>query len=423
MGSLFRPEAVAARGQQWLGRVQLVRPLSLSMLTAGALVMVLAVSSFVALAGYTRKATTSGVLVPDRGLIRMVPAVSGVVLERRVSEGQTVQAGDVLFVLALERTQMSADVQERVQRSLDERKRSLQASVRQQQALSSSQQAALDRRLQALAGELTQLDAESGLVQQRLGLARQALARLESLQREQFISSAQVQAKSEELLGVQAAAQGLARQRAALEREREDLLGQRRALPLLADGAAGGIERELALLSREAAEVDAERQVLVRAPQAGTVSALLAEPGQSVSPASALASLVPAGAALQAHLYAPSSAMGFVRAGQPVRMRFEAFPYQKYGLVSGRVLQVSRTPLAGSEIAALSLAPAGSVGLGAQPLFRITVALDADAQPGANPLPPLPLVAGMRMSADVLLERRRLVEWLFEPLLGWQQRS
>jgi len=420
MGSLFRPEAVAARGQQWLGRVQLVRPLSLSLLTVGAMVMLLVVGSFIALAGYTRKATTGGVLVPDRGLIRMVPAASGVVLERRVSEGQAVQAGDVLFVLALERPQMNAEVQGRVQRSLEERQRSLQASVRQQQALSSSQQAALDRRLQSLAGELGQLDAESGLVQQRLALARQALARLESLQREQFISSAQVQSKSEELLGVQAAAQGLARQRAALEREREDLLGQRQALPLLAGGVTGSIERELALLSREAAEVDAERQVLVRAPQAGTVSALLADPGQSVSPASALASLVPAGAALQAHLYAPSSAMGFVRTGQAVRMRFEAFPYQKYGLVSGRVVQVSRTPLAGSEMAALSLAPAGAAGAGAQPLFRITVALDESGLSGAVALP---LVAGMRMSADVLLERRRLIEWLFEPLLGWQQRS
>ena len=417
MQALFRPEAVAAGGQQWLGRVQLVRPLSLTLLTAGVLAVLLAVGTFVTLAGYTRKATAGGVLVPDRGLIRMVPAASGVVLERRVVEGQAVQAGEVLFVLALERQQLNADVQQRVQQSLDERKRSLLASARQQQALSSAQQATLDRRLQALAGELAQLDGESALQQQRLALARQSLARLEALQREQFISSAQVQAKGEELLGVQAQVQALVRQRAALEREREELLGQRRALPLLAEGATGSIERELAVLSREVAEVDADRQVLVRAPQAGTVSAVLAEPGQSVSPASALASLVPAGAALQAQLYAPSSAIGFVRAGQPVRMRFDAFPYQKFGLVTGRVLQVSRTPLAASEVATLALAPAGSE---PQPLFRITVVMDEQAQAGGAALP---LVAGMRLSADVLLERRRLIEWLFEPLLGWQQRS
>jgi membrane fusion protein len=96
-----------------------------------------------------------------------------------------------------------------------------------------------------------------------------------------------------------------------------------------------------------------------------------------------------------------------------VRLRFEAFPYQKFGHREGHVLRVSRTPLAPSELAVLAL-PADD---GArEALFRITVALDA--QEGE----PLPLVAGMRLQADVLLERRRLVEWLFEPLLGLERR-
>ena len=62
----------------------------------------------------------------------------------------------------------------------------------------------------------------------------------------------------------------------------------------------------------------------------------------------ALASLVPSGAQLQAHLFAPSGAVGFVRPRQEVRLRFEAFPYQKFGHQTGHVLQVSRTPLAAS---------------------------------------------------------------------------
>lgn len=409
---LFRHQALQAQQQGWLGRVQLVRPLSLTLLTTGALVLLLALATFLTLAGYTRKATASGVLMPDRGLIRLVPAAAGTVLERRVSEGQAVQAGDVLFVLALERPLHDDGVRARVQRSLADRQHSLQATVQQQRALAASQQAALDRRLEALAGEAAQLDAEQVLQQQRLALAQQAFARLESLQGQRFISPAQVQAKQEEVLALQAALQGLGRQRAALARERAELEGERRALPLRALDAQGTVERDLALLAREAAELDADRHLLVRAPQAGTVSALLAEPGQAVSPAHALASLVPAGSALLAHLYAPSSAIGFVQPDQAVRLRLAAFPYQKFGHLPGRVTQVSRVPLAASELAALALAP-GAVQAG-QPMFRITVALDeAD----------LPLAAGMQLSADVELERRRLVEWLFEPALGWRSRQ
>src|SRR5687767_12016073 len=96
---LFRPEALEAQRQQWLGGVQLVRPLSLSWVTGGVLCVLLALLVFVSLAPYTRKATAAGVLVPDRGLVRLVPSAAGTVIERRVVEGQVVQAGDLLFVL------------------------------------------------------------------------------------------------------------------------------------------------------------------------------------------------------------------------------------------------------------------------------------------------------------------------------------
>ena len=408
--SLFRPEALEAQRQQWLGRVQLVRPLSLTLLTAGVVLVALALIAFLSLAQYTRKATATGVLVPDRGLIRLVPAAAGTVLERRIGEGQAVQAGDVLFIVGVDRPLLDPVSQAQVQRSLADRRRSLQDAARQEQNLVRARQAALQRRLQALELELAQADSEAALQQQRLALAEQSLARLESLQSQQFISEAQVQAKSEEVLGLRAAAQALSRQRAGLARERAELEGEWRTLPLTAGSTVGGIERDLALLSREAAEEDGSRRLVVLAPQAGTVSAVLAEPGQSVTPASALASLVPAGATLQAQLFAPSSAVGFVRPGQAVRLRFEAFPYQKFGHRPGRVTQVSRTPLAASELAALSLPAVSAQG---EPMFRITVALDA-----APAAPPMELAAGMRLQADVLLERRRLIEWLFEPLLG-----
>lgn len=417
MRPLFRDEALQARQGSWLGRVQLVRPLSLDLITLGVLAVALAVGAFLASTHYTRKATVDGALAPDRGLIRLVPAEAATVVERRVAEGQAVKAGDVLFVLALERPRLLADAQAEVRRSLSERQRSLQETARQQDSLTVAQLAALDRRLQTLEAETAQVDGEQALQRQRLLLAQQAQGRLEALRRDNFISEAQVLAKQEEVLGLQAQLQALQRQRLALQRERAQLEGERRSLPLLARNTQGGIERDLAELSREAAEQDSERRLIVRAPQDGVLSAVLAEPGQAVSPASALASLVPQGAVLQAQLYAPSSAVGFVRPGQAVRLRLEAFPYQKFGPLDGHVLQVSRTPLAAGELATQALA-------GAQPprpgeaLFRITVALDEAAVARW----PQPLAAGMRLQADVQLERRRLVEWLFEPLFGLQQR-
>ncbi len=415
MPPLFRPEALQAQQTAWLGSVRVVRPPSLAWLTAGVLVVALAIGAFLWLAQYTRKATLAGVLTPEGGVLRLLAPQAGVVLERRAAEGQSVRAGDVLYVLAIERPTLQRGAQAQVERSLDDRRRALQDTLRLQQSLSDTRVGALDRRLMALSAEQAQLDAESALQQRRLGLARESVARLEALQKEQFISPAQVQTKTEELLALQTQAQSLERQRAALAREREELEGERRGLPLLARGAASDLQRELATLSRETVEQDATREIVMRAPHAGSVSAVLAEPGQSVTASAALATLVPQGTRLLAHLYAPSGAVGFVRPGHQVRLRYEAYPYQKYGQQTGQVLQVSRVPLAPTEMAALSLPAADRPG---EPMFRITVQID-DA---AGPEMPQPLMAGMRLQADVLLERRRLVEWLFEPLIALRQR-
>lgn len=411
MSVLFRAEAIESRRRQWLGEVRLIRPVGLSVLVAVLLISALAVGAWLVLGQYTRKAHVSGVLVPDRGWVRLVAPEGATVLERRVSEGQSVKAGDVLFVLSLDRQTQAGATQLRVQRSLEQRQSSLADSVRGQQRLADEQDAALRQRQRALAGEGAQIDAEVALQQQRLVLAKQALDRLEALRGDNFVSSAQVQAKHEEVLALQAQLKNLDRQRAALLREAAALEGQRRELPLQTRNRAAELEREAAALAREAADSDAVREIVIRAPTDGTVGAVSAERGQTAPKDTALASLLPADAQLQAHLYAPSSALGFLRPEQQVHLRVAAFPFQKFGHQLGRIQQVARTPLQAGELAALPLAVRPG-----EPMYRITVALEhQDVLAYGNRQA---LAAGMQLEADVLLDRRRLIEWLFAPVLG-----
>jgi membrane fusion protein len=77
---------------------------------------------------------------------------------------------------------------------------------------------------------------------------------------------------------------------------------------------------------------------------------------------------------------------------------------------------VSRTPLQSAELASLPLPESLRATPAAEPLYRITVSLDRQAVQAYGQAQPL--VPGMRLDADVLLDRRRLIEWLFEPLLS-----
>ena len=413
---LFRPESIQGQQQAWLGSIQLIRPVSLTVLTVGALIAVALVGALLIEARYTRKAHIAGYLTPDKGVLRVASPQLGTVLERRVSEGQAVRQGDILFVLSTDRATLGADTQAAVQSQLGERERSLQAAARQQISLEQAQRSNFDKQIDALRREMAQLDVEAELQTQRLSLAQQAQARVEGLRADNFISQAQVQARSEEALNVKAQIQALARQRLAKQREVAVLDAQRRELPLRGQTQQGEIGRDLARLAQEAAENEARRQVVIRAPQDGVITALLGDVGQTVQANAALLSLLPQGAKLQAQLFAPSSAIGFLKPNQTVQLRYQAFPYQKFGHHEARVLLVSRTPLQSADLAALPLPESVKTNAAAEPMYRITVALNEQSVRAYGQ--DQALAAGMQIDADVLLDRRRLIEWIFEPLLS-----
>jgi membrane fusion protein len=411
--SIFRPEAIERHRHAWLGTIQLSSPLPLALLAVGAVAAALLIVAALCIGEYTRKAHVSGYLVPDRGMAQLVTPAAGVVTESHAHDGQKVRRGDVLWVVSLDRATDRGDARASVQSSLATRERSLTAAADQQARLDQARRAAAERQLAAMRIELGQIEAEVDLQRQRLALAQQSATRLESLRGENFVSAAQLQTKAEEVLALRAQVQGLERQRAIHERDIGTLESQRRELPLMAEARQGEIERDRAVLAQQAAENEALRSVVVRAPQDGVLSGVLAQPGQSVAAATVLASLVPADSTLQAHLFAPSSAVGFLHAQQAVQLRYQAFPYQKFGHHLGSVAQVSRSPLLPTELAGLPLSSGAPT---REPLYRITVDLQRQSVEAYGQQQSL--APGMQIDADVLLERRRLIEWIFEPVLS-----
>jgi membrane fusion protein len=201
MASLFRPEVIEGRQQAWLGSIQLVRPVPLAVLTLLVVTIAVLVGVFLVEGRYTRKAHITGYLVPDRGVLRLVPPQPGVVVETRVAEGGNVKRGDVLFVLSVDRSSVNGDTQVAVQQSLAARRSSLQDAARRTTQLQQEQAAALDRQISDMRQEQAQLDAEAEVVRQQLALKEQDLAQYESLMTtENFVSPAHLRTKKAEVL-------------------------------------------------------------------------------------------------------------------------------------------------------------------------------------------------------------------------------
>ena len=165
-------------------------------------------------------------------------------------------------------------------------------------------------------------------------------------------------------------------------------------------------------LAQEAVESEARRELVVTAPADGMATAVLGESGQSTQPQSLLLTILPAGAALQAKLLVPGRAIGLLAVGDVVSLRYTAFPYQRFGAFKGRVVEIPRAMVTTVE----ARAPVAQ----REPVYSVSVALETNQVRTSRAT--VPLQNGMSFEADVWLDRRRLIEWFFDPVAGFAAR-
>lgn len=413
MSSLFRPEALLGSRPRTLGEIVLVRPVSFTFLTAAAVCMALSVVLFFVFGAYTRRTTVDGVIMPDSGLVKVYAQQSGILKKREIVEGQRVTRGQTLYTLS---TDLQSAVEGLTQAALiaqaHQSKASLQQEMNKMKLLQRDERDTLRTRIDSLRITLGRIDEQLAAQRIRTSIAADGAQRYRSLLAQDYISVDQAQQREADLLDQQSKLSGLERERASTRQLLAEVNNEFSGLALKHQNQLAQIDRHVIEVNQSLIEREAKRQILVVAPESGVATAVIAEPGQVADASRPLASIVPDGARWQAHLFVPSAAVGFVHVGDPVLIRYQAYPYQKFGQYPATVTSIARTALSAAELAT-SGAPINFQG-GENAFYRITVALGSQHVTAYGK--PEPLHAGMALQADILQERRRLYEWLLEPL-------
>jgi membrane fusion protein len=405
--ALFRQEALDFHREKLLGDVVLIRPLSVTLLTGAAVCIALTVVGFACWGEYTRKAHVTGYLEPNKGLIKVYAPQAGTLIEKHVREGQAVHQGDVLFVVSSERSSRETpEAQATAMAQLRRRRESLQDELAKQGHIDRLQVATVQDRVRSMDAELVHLTAELQLQEQRVASAADTVQRYRLLVAKSLASEMQAQQKREELLDQQSKLHSLERSRLALEGDLQALRRELASSDLKAKNQRAAIARQISTLDQELTEYESRRQVVIVAPSAGVVTTILGVQGQNITTTTPLLSIVPTEAVLEARLLVPSRAMGFIAPRQTVAIRYQAFPYQRFGSAKGHITEIAKTLITPNEVAL-------PVPL-QEPVYRVTVALDAQTVKayGAE----MPLQAGMVLDADIWLDQRRLLAWVFDPL-------
>lgn len=383
-------------------------------------------------------AVAEGKLVPEDYLKIVQPSEAGIVSAILVREGQTVQKDQVLMRMdALTTdTDLNALTTERGRKRLALRR--VDAELAEQ-------------RLKIDADELQPL-AQEALAQQLANQAAQASALAEErsrmLKAQQELAAAQQQSQrlqavlphfqAQETAYAQLADQGFTGQLMVSDKRREriekeqELATQQHVIA----SARASIDQSVKKLEQiqaehrqrlhteraetrsqlERLEADWQKQqhrralMELRAPHEGIVKELATHTvGTVVQPGTVLATLVPQQAPLKVEVWVSNEDVGFVRSGQPVKLKFAAYPFQKYGMAHGELKWVNAD--AQTEDPGRSTAPDGAL---PPPRYKATVSLRDAALVRDDRRHEL--TAGMQAQAEILLGQRTVMQYLLSPV-------
>jgi membrane fusion protein len=398
MRQLFRQEAIDAQREKLLGAVSTARPVPLRVFTAMAAVFAVALIVFAFWGEYTRRERVEGFLATDVGTARVLAPMPAVVDELLVKEGTEVAEGTPLAKLTLSKSRGPMPEDEVRKQEL-----AIEAEIAGLKQLAKQEEAQVKGRIAALTTEVETSAGEIELQNSRVSFARQEVERGEKLVRDKFWSEAMLIQKKTELLEQQSKLQNLRRQRSTVERDLANARSDQSAIQIKLAQQVSQLERRKSELRAFVKQDEVVREL--RAPTAGVVTFLVAR-GESVAGDAPIANISPRGG-LRAQLLVPTRAVGFIAPGNPVVMRYEAFPFQRFGQYGGKVDQVSGSVWSpGEKVGPLLVREA---------VYRVDVKLDQQKVMAGGQ--EMALRPGMILSADILLEKRTVFEWVFEPIL------
>lgn len=410
---LFRAEALRYQADTFFGAALGAAPVSFTISAVSVSLAALMIIATVVFGTYTQRETVEGFIASTDGDIRVFPQASGVVTELRVREGAHVKAGEPLFSLLTSRNgAMSTEANIEVQEAILAEQEALRVQATEQEQYFAAELARLRRTASNSNSVIQSLQRQLLLAKQRLDLVHRDRRRLVKMGNAGFLAErdqdtlAMLVLDSE--MSVETIVLRIAEQEAGLQdtQSRIAQLGFQQQTRLA----------EIAALSGQTAQrlavIRAGLMQQVSSPVDGHVSALHVLAGQAVRPDTLVLSVIAEGSRVHAELLVPGRSIGMLDQGQSVDLRFDAYPFEKFGVQSATVEQVARSLLLPGDARFPILV--------AEPVYRVRARLQHQSIDieGA----PRILAPGLTFKAEILLGERTLLEWLLEPVIGVARR-
>lgn len=345
-----------------------------------------------------QRAKAVGVLMPPDGLLDVIAGIPGRITGIHVAEGQVVAGGDLLLNITSVTERLTGDRLQvlRSEVSLLDKAHARQLAIDRQRLQSLSEQlASVEQRLSVAREEAALQNEQVRLLERRLarrrGLVEKGSIAIDALENEQGLL---LQAKTR-LAALQQSVLALQQDMTAIRGERNKIEDESARREVMHDLERRRLEGKI---------IEHEHLIHgeIRASEAGVVARVHVQPGAIVRVGEPLLKIYRPYQELEAWLYLSSAKAGFLKQGQVVKLRFDAYPHQLFGTTDAIVTSVSSVAVVPGELK-IPLALNG-------PVFEIRARLDKTAITAFGTA--WVLAPGTSFRADIVQRRYRLYQWL-----------
>jgi membrane fusion protein len=414
---LFRAEARQARMHQIYGSASISTGPSSTLIAWACIGIAICIIAFIAFARFPRTAELYGYVAPTNGTIELATPIAGVLKEVRVRPGQKVQANQILFIVSTQRSTYDGNAAELIRTGIADRKAILSQQYKLREEQEARELSSIRQDLGAVSKQLALIKEEIGIAEKRYQLLEKVALSQEAVFRQGYITSIQFQQSEDDRLSAQG-------RLTSLRRSETDLTSTLRQKEKDLAVSTIRAKSDLASISRDTRQLDqefvqnlmADTQVM-RAPCDGEITEIHRTVGNTLTISQSVGTMLPSNSEPNENeifIYSTSKTVGFIKEGLLVGIKYAAYPYQKFGMASGQVRVVGITPINAQDLPPGQAQNLLDVFGTKEPLFKITVKPNKQTINvyGENVQPK----SGMQVSAHVILETRRIYEWILDPL-------
>lgn len=372
--------------------------------------------AWVFLGSYTRRVTVTGILEPAGGLTRIHAPRSDRIEKIHVAIGGIVEKDDPLLTLKGDFETEGGNIHVARIRQLNEDRSRLHRELESAADSFDEQKNRLLGEQQAIEEKLKRIAIRRDLQKEQSALKKDLLDRMRPLLDKGYVSPIQYKEREAEFLASRAGLESLETEYIDAKQLKASVASRLQLLPDEYAGKVGLIKDRISHVDQTEIQIGGERSLVIRSPVNGTIANLFASEGSHVSASQNLVNIVPGDGELVARLSVASDAVGFLKEGGIVTLRYSSFPYQKFGMHEGTIIHIPSSAMTVRDTPHAT--PEGTADL--KPFYRVDIRLPRQDMNvyGTS----VPLMAGMAVTADLMLERRRLIEWIFEPFIGLSKR-